>query len=94
MAKVDREEVHAMWELMPPEVQRAFRGAVESLGREMERGEPVVIRLCPRCGGGKTVDCSEAAGIGDATVGLCVACGYVWCLECNAHLISTVACDH
>ena len=94
MAKADREDLHAMWELMPPEVQFALKGAVESLAQEMECGEPAVIRRCPRCGGNRTADCHEVDGIGDATVGLCVVCGYVWCLECNAHLISTVACDH
>jgi hypothetical protein len=32
--------------------------------------------------------------IADPTVGLCVTCGYLWCLECDTHLISTVTCGH
>ena len=91
MAKADREDLHAMWELMPLEVQQALREAVESLRR---RSEGFIIRRCPRCGENKTADCHDVARIADATVGLCTVCGYVRCLECGAHLISTVACGH
>jgi hypothetical protein len=94
MAKIDREHLHSMWELMPLEIQDALQAAVEALAAGEGRKTNVLIRLCPRCGGADTTDCHEVAGIDDSTVGLCITCGYVWCLECETHLISTAICGH
>ena len=94
MAKVDKKEIYAMWGLLPPDVRHALKKAVEALDRVVERWRTPVIAPCPRCGSKKTADCRNVEGIDDATVGLCIACGYVWCLECNVTLITSIACDH
>ena len=41
---------------------------------------------CPRCGGHNTKDCETIVDIEDATVGVCLDCGYLWCLECGFEL--------
>ncbi len=40
------------------------------------------------------MDCSLVDGIEDITVGLCSVCGYLWCLECDASLLTSPACGH
>jgi hypothetical protein len=94
MARFDRAHLHGMWELMPPEIQKALQEATEEPAGDVARPESVVIRRCSRCGGTDTTDCHAIKGIADPTIGLCVTCGYLWCLECETHLISTVTCGH
>jgi hypothetical protein len=94
MAKVDRGHLHDMWELMPAEIQEALKRAIDSIAAKPANAGRSVVRSCPRCAGRDTTDCHEFEGIADPTVCLCVTCGYVWCIECDTHLISTVACGH
>jgi hypothetical protein len=94
MAKSDRTHLHSMWELMPLETQGALQKAIETLAGDVERTESAVIKRCPRCGGTDTTDCQGIEGIADPTVELCIECGYLWCLECETHLISTALCGH
>jgi len=83
-----------MWELLPPEIGKALGDEVDRLTDEAAWVEGSVARRCPRCGGSFTTDCNEITAIADPSVGLCVACGYLWCLECDTHLIATVTCGH
>ncbi len=94
MAKFDREHVHDMWELMPPDVQEALKQAIDILVAKPAHEREGISRSCPRCGTRNTTDCHAIEGIADPTIGLCIMCGYVWCLECDAHLIATVTCGH
>jgi len=83
----------SMWELLPGEIQQALRKAV---AEKKETTRPVrgVIRLCPRCGERDTTDCDRVMGIEDVTIGLCLRCGYLWCLECETALLTSVLCGH
>lgn len=94
MADIDAEEMKGMWEFMPERIQRALKRAVETLRENSGNRENATAGRCPRCGAGETFDCDKVAGIADPTVGLCISCGYVWCLECETYLISTVVCGH
>lgn len=40
------------------------------------------------------MDCGKVEGILDTSVGLCPVCGYLWCLECDASLITGISCGH
>jgi hypothetical protein len=52
---------------------------------------------CPNCGSKHTRDGDDAGfpkeKAGDITVGICLECGYVWCLECGDALASW-PCQH
>jgi len=94
MANTDTEDLRGMWEFLPERVQRALQKAVDTLWEHAGNREQTMARHCPRCGARETFDCDKVAGISDPTVGLCISCGYVWCLECDTYLISTVVCGH
>jgi len=53
-----------------------------------------LIGECPHCGSGQTKDCQHVEGIEDFTVGLCVKCGYLWCIECGKSLAKNTNCTH
>ncbi|MBA4418007.1 MAG: hypothetical protein C0392_08875 [Syntrophus sp. (in: bacteria)] len=94
MARVDREHLHDMWELMPTEVQEALKKAIEIVTAKTKHEKSSIIRRCPRCGARNTTDCRGVEGIADSTIGLCITCGYLWCLECDVHLIASIVCGH
>ena len=83
-----------MWEFLPERVREALLRTV-ALHRLCRIPERLAgIRSCPRCGRHKTMDCSQIEGIADVTVGLCVSCGYIWCLECDTALLMSTSCGH
>jgi len=83
-----------MWELLSDDIQDALLLAVEK-NREAERNfRGTAVHSCPHCGDVNTMDCSTIESIGDATVGLCLVCGYLWCLECDASLLTGINCGH
>jgi hypothetical protein len=94
MANTDTEDLRGMWEFMPDRIQKALKRAVDISTEKSGSRENAMARHCPRCGAGNTIDCDKVVGIGDPTVGLCISCGYVWCLECDTYLISTIVCGH
>jgi len=53
-----------------------------------------MIGDCPRCGSSKTRDCKDLPGIDDSTVGSCIDCGHLWCLECGLPLPQNNICEH
>jgi hypothetical protein len=54
----------------------------------------VMTGKCPRCGSGQIKDCRRTEPINDVTVGLCMKCGHLWCLECGRSLVVNVHCNH
>jgi hypothetical protein len=83
-----------MWELLPAEIQDALQNAVEEKKGKPKGERGGVLRPCPRCGEKDTTDCDRVLGIEDSTIGLCITCGYLWCLECDAALLTSVLCGH
>jgi hypothetical protein len=80
-----------MWELLPDDIQDALLLAIEK-NRNEARDDS--LPSCPHCGDINTMDCSGIEAIGDATVGLCRVCGYLWCTECDASLMTGIDCGH
>ncbi|MHB8110785.1 MAG: hypothetical protein ACYDHW_12230 [Syntrophorhabdaceae bacterium] len=81
-----------MWELLSDDIQNALIIAVE---RNRTISHPGTTgQACPHCGESNTIDCSLIDMINDATVGLCLICGYLWCLECDSSLITGINCGH
>ncbi len=54
----------------------------------------IFVGDCPACDSGSTVCCDEIEDIDDPTVGMCKACGFMWCLECGAELHRGEDCGH
>ena len=42
----------------------------------------MMVGDCPKCGGENTRDCEDSP-LGDITVGFCLDCYIIWCLECG-----------
>ncbi len=80
-----------MWEFLPDNIQDTLLLAVE---KNKNSNRSVMARTCPHCGDPNTMDCSYVDGINDATVGLCCMCGYLWCTECDAPLMTSIDCGH
>ena len=71
--------------------------------KSIERASPIneeqflaqlMTENCPRCGGNQIKDCRKVEGINDITLGLCMGCGHLWCLECGRSLVANVHCNH
>ena len=91
MGKAISSSLLRMWELLPENTQDALLLAVE---KNKNTGRNSMARTCPHCGDPNTMDCSSVDGINDATVGLCCVCGYLWCTECDASLMTGIDCGH
>lgn len=81
-----------MWELLADDIQDALLIAVEKSRTKSHHHN--TGHTCPHCGNPDTLNCAKIDGINDATVGLCLVCGYVWCLECDSSLLTGINCGH
>ncbi len=94
MGKATHGALLRMWEFLSDDLQDSLLIAVEK-----NRGAEILLRgvkkhPCPHCGNPGTMDCGKVEGILDTSVGLCPVCGYLWCLECDASLITGISCGH
>ncbi len=84
-----------MWEFLPPGIQESLKAVLEIHQQRGHRQDmPAIIRECPHCSSHNTIDCGHVKDLNDTTIGLCLACGYLWCLECDTALLTTVNCEH
>lgn len=91
MGKIVSGSLLRMWEFLPDDIQDALLLAVE---KHRNTDGDSSMRSCPHCGDPKTMDCSSIDAVNDATVGLCRVCGYLWCTECDASLMTGIDCGH
>lgn len=54
----------------------------------------IFVGNCPACESESTITCDEIEGIDDPTVGMCNACGFMWCLECGSEVRRGENCGH
>ena len=71
---------------LPREVQEGLFTLIEKHDNVDEFISAVMVGECPKCGSEKTRDAEDIKSMDDATVGVCMDCGYVWCLECGEPL--------
>ena len=86
--------VFKMWEFLPEHIQESLEMAVEVNLQKERPQRQTSIRPCPHCGYNDTIDCGQVKDLNDTTIGLCLTCGYLWCFECDAALLTTVNCGH
>jgi len=78
------------------DIRKMIEKAMErtSASNEEQFLAQVMTGVCPGCGRNQIKDCRQVQGIDDITIGLCMQCGFIWCLECGRSLIGDVHCDH
>ncbi len=91
--KTDLEEA---WKLLPEKIRQDLLRAVKTSRTDTEEQfiSEMMVGECPKCGGERTRDCEEIPEMLDNTVGLCLDCGYLWCLECEGPLMEGIDCKH
>ena len=91
---MDKGKVLWEWAKLPQEVQDTLaRIFEEAKGDPDEAVRIALVGDCPNCGSRKTADGGDLGFYDDTTVGLCMECGYRWCLECG-HPLPTWPCPH
>jgi hypothetical protein len=60
---------------------------------DKELARMLMVDDCPRCGSKNTKDCDTIVDVEDNTIGICLDCGYIWCLECGYELKEKI-CPH
>jgi hypothetical protein len=78
---VNNHATEAMASLDPSLVSYLLDNAANSSNVE-EFISKLMIGECPKCRSSSTVD-GDAPPVNDITVGICLACGCHWCLECG-----------
>lgn len=55
---------------------------IEACKTSQEAVRLALVGDCPSCGSQQTID-GENLPVSDNCVGICLSCGYTWCLECG-----------
>lgn len=74
-----------MFAMLDHETKNALLTAFEKASSFDNLISNIMIGPCPSCGSTNTID-GEEPPINDNTVGICLSCGSLWCLECNRRL--------
>lgn len=88
------QEIEKLWETMPEEARDELMQLAEDSESEDDFVRAVFVGDCPRCASNETAMPEGPDGEEDLTVGLCKACGYIWCLECDHELSPGASCGH
>jgi len=81
-------------ETIPEDARDELIRLAEESDSEDEFVRAVFVGDCPRCESDQTGMPEGPGDDEDMTVGLCKACGYVWCLECDHELAPGASCGH
>jgi len=90
----EKQEFEKLWETMPEEARDELMRLAEDSESEDEFVRAVFVGDCPRCASDETGMTEGPDGEEDLTVGVCKACDYVWCLECDQELTPGTPCGH
>ncbi len=89
------EDIHPIWRYLEPRIRDLLEKAMRRPRSDCEEFlSEVMLGPCPYCGSDNTLDCLDIEGL-EAVVGLCRDCGYLWCPECYAPIVSgDLECGH
>ena len=90
----ETEELEQFWQGIPKEARDELMRLAEEADSEEEFVRTVFVGDCPRCESSKTAIARSDDEEDDLTVGLCKACDYLWCLECECELKPGEQCGH
>jgi hypothetical protein len=80
--KPGSKEVMKVFDDLPEDVKNTLEELLEQAKSKEEFLQLAMVGGCPFCGGTNTRDCDETP-LGDITVGICLDCHRLWCLECG-----------
>ena len=75
--------VRKAFKSLPEDLQEALGELIERAENEEEFVRFSMVGNCPSCGSPNTRD-TEGTPLDDITVGICLDCYKLWCLECGA----------
>ena len=92
----DNTDLLAMVAALRGDIRRMIEKATEKTSARNEEQflAEIMTGNCPRCASNQIKDCRKVEGINDISVGLCMQCGVIWCLECGRSLVGNVHCNH
>ena len=92
----DNSDLLAMFAALRGDIRRMIEKAIEQTSpiNEEQFLAQVMTGNCPRCDSNQIKDCRKVESINDITVGLCMQCGFIWCLDCGKPLTKDIHCDH
>ena len=93
-AAKETHDMEKFWETIPEEARDELMRLAQEADSEDEFVRSVFVGDCPRCASDQTAMSEEADGEEDLTVGVCKACGHLWCLECDRELTPGTVCGH
>jgi len=79
---MDQKTSKKAFESLPEEIQKFLKNALKDSKTEKEFINKVMVGDCPVCGSPNTRDC-EGTPLDDPTVGICLDCYTIGCLECG-----------
>ena len=71
-----------IFDSLPHDMKTYLIRAAEVANSKEEFVRLTMVGDCPKCGSSKTRDC-EHSPLDDPTVGICLECYTLWCLECG-----------
>jgi hypothetical protein len=81
-------------EALPEDVKKLLEETVEETDTSDEFIRMFMVGDCPVCGSGNTRDCDDTP-IEDISLGICLDCSALWCLECGEVLKhGQTMCEH
>ncbi len=86
MEGLDPEKLRDLLASLPQDVIDYVKMVAERSQSQEDFLRLIFVGDCPRCNSSNSVQCDNVTGIENPTLGLCVDCGFVWCLECGGQL--------
>lgn len=75
-------EAERFFQSLPPDIAEEIRAIARDSESEEDFCRQVFVGDCPVCGSANTSDCDDAP-LEDSTIGRCLDCDTLWCLECS-----------
>ena len=83
-----------VYDLFPEDLQNRLLHLARQCDSEEEFIGAVMVGACPICGSNNSRDCEDTP-LQDSTVGICLKCHAMWCLNCGALCESDrTICEH
>lgn len=82
MKALNKKAVMDIFESLPEETRENLLEIMRTSGSLEEAIRRIHVGDCPVCGSQNTRDCEDTP-LNDSTVGICLDCHAMWCLECG-----------
>ncbi|MFW5923282.1 MAG: zinc-ribbon domain-containing protein [Planctomycetota bacterium] len=84
--EAEMEAAQQVFDSLSEEDQDMLTDVFSQFDTAEEAARSIMVGDCPACLSSNTNDCENDPDIQDISVGQCLDCGYIWCLECGQEL--------